>query len=444
MTDPKLVTRSGLDLAVPRRAFLVGAGSLALGACSSSPMAGFGAAKAETGTIPPTANGAPGPVASAEFAEWVGTFRSRALAKGISGATYDRVMRATVPDTTVYKSDKSQPEVQEPIWRYVDRRTGEYNVETGKKRVREYSALFDRIEEKYGVDRHLLCALWGLESSYGDLVIAPKYMRRVIPCLAALAWGEPRRRSYWEAELLNALVIVDRGWAQPDDMIGSWAGAMGHTQWMPEVWLNMGVDFDGDGRINPFGKPDDALAGTARYMVERGKYRRGEPWGQEVALPAKFDAGLADGKVQRTITQWAALGVRRSDGKAFLRPDMVARIWLPAGINGPALALGTNFYSVRSYNPSMKYALAICHLSDKIRGQGGFIHPWPVEERALSLSETQELQERLTALGFDTGGSDGRFGEKTQGAIQSWQKSIGMQPADGYPSDKVLARLRGG
>ena len=442
MTDTRGTT-SGFDFAFTRRAFLSGGASLALGACSASPMAGLGAAKAETGSIGQTGTG-PGPVASVEFTQWVGTFRHRALSKGISAATYDRVMQTTVPDTAVYKFDKSQPEVQEPIWRYIERRTGEYNVETGKKRLAEQSALFDRIDAKYGVDRSLLCALWGLESSYGDLAVAPKYMRRVIPCLAALAWGEPRRRSYWEAELLNALVIVDRGWAQPDDMIGSWAGAMGHTQWMPEVWLNMGVDFDGDGRINPFGRPDDALAGTARYMVERGRHRRGEPWGHEVALPAKFDTGLADGKTQKTIAQWAALGVRRADAKDFTRPDMTARLWLPAGAGGPALALGTNFYSVKSYNPSMKYALAICHLSDKIRGLGGFVHPWPVDERSLSLVETQELQERLTALGFDTGGADGRYGEKTQNAIQAWQKSIGMSPADGYPSDKVLARLRGG
>jgi len=443
MPTPPNKTEPPFDLAVPRRAFLVGVGSLALGACSASPMAGLGAAKAETGSITPTTDG-PGPVAATGFEEWVAGFRARALAKGISAATYDRVMKATVPDTAVYKFDKAQPEVQEPIWRYVERRTGEYNTETGRKRITEYDALWDRIEAKYGVDRYLLCALWGLESSFGDLVIAPKYMRRVIPSLSALAWGEPRRRSYWETELLNALVIVDRGWAQPDEMIGSWAGAMGHTQWMPEVWLHMGVDFDGDGRINPFGKPDDALAGTARYMVERGRYRRGEPWGHEVSLAAKFDTGLADNKIQKTLAQWAALGVRRADGKDFPRPDMVARIWLPAGANGPALALGTNFYAVRSYNPSLKYALAICYLSDKIRGQGAFLHPWPVEERSLSLVETQELQQRLTALGFDTGGSDGRFGEKTQGAIQAWQKSIGMQPADGYPSDKVLARLRGG
>ncbi len=420
-----------------RRSLLISAASVALGACSSSPMAGLVSARADTGeggerTAPP------------EFVRWTETFRPRALAKGVSPATWDRVMTGMIPDEAVFKFDKAQPEVQEPIWRYIDKRSNEYNVTTGKKRIVEHAALFDRVEARYGVDRWTLCALWGLESSFGDLVVSPKYNRKVLPCLAALAWGDARRRSYWEQELINGLIIVDRGWARPDDMIGSWAGAMGHTQWMPEVWLNMGVDFDGDGRVDPFGKPDDSLAGTARYLVERGRWQRGEPWGFEVSLDPKFDAGLADGKTQKTLSQWAAHGVRLADGGAMPASGTVARISLPAGMRGPAFALTRNFYAVKSYNPSFKYALAICHLGDKIRGAGDFVHPWPTDERLLTLSETQELQQRLTALGFDTGGSDGRFGEKTQGAIRDWQKSIGMNPADGYPSDKVLVRLRGG
>lgn len=420
--------------ALTRRGLVLGLASTGLTACASNPMGS--AVRAQPGD--------PGPQASEEFRDWVKTFRTRALGRGVSGATYDRVMNAVVPETSVYKSDKSQPEVQEPIWRYVEKRTNEYNVTTGKKRIVEYAALWDRIEAKYGVDRYTLCGLWGLESSFGDLVVSAKYMKPVLNCLAALAWGEPRRRSYWEAELLNALVIVDRGWAEPSEMIGSWAGAMGHTQWMPEVWLNMGVDFDGDGKINPFGKPDDALAGTARYLVERGKWRRGDHWGYEVILPPNFDAGLADLKTQRTLAQWSAQGVKRADGGAYVRLDSIARLWLPAGANGPCFALTQNFFAVKSYNPSTKYALAICHLGDKIRGEGTFVRPWPVQERLLTLSETQEMQERLTTLGFDTGGTDGRAGEKTQAAIQAWQKSVGMTPADGYPSDKVLERLRGG
>jgi lytic murein transglycosylase len=377
------------------------------------------------------------------FADWVRLFRPIAVSKGVSGATWDRVMGAIEPDASVYQHDKAQPEVQEPIWRYIDRRTSEWNVETGKKRIRDFATLWDRIERVYGVDRHLLCALWGLETSFGDLVVTPKYNRPVLPCLAALAWGDPRRRTYWEQELINALIIVDRGWSNPEEMIGSWAGAMGHTQWMPEVWLNMGVDFDGDGRVSPFGNPDDSFAGTARYLIERGKYRRGETWGYEIELAPQFDVSLADGRTRRTIRDWQRLGVIRVGGQPFPRADDVARISLPAGARGPAFALLQNFLAVKSYNPSFKYALAICHLADRIRGFGPFVRPWPTDERQLSLAETQELQERLTTLGYDTGGVDGRFGEKTQGAIQAWQKANGVAPADGYPSDRVLERLRG-
>src|SRR6185312_15275783 len=223
---------------------------------------------------------------SAGFDHWVSAFRPRALARGIRAETYDRVMAAVTPDTSVYEAVRAQPEFTEQMWQYINRRCSDWRVITGKERAREYAQVLARVEAEYGVDRHILLGLWGMESSFGDVITNPKYMRPIIPALAALAYGEPRRRRYWEAELLNALTIVERGWAQPKEMIGSWAGAMGHTQWMPEVWLHMGVDFDRDGRVNPFGKPDDAFAGTAHYLVSRGRYRRGEAWGCEVTIPS--------------------------------------------------------------------------------------------------------------------------------------------------------------
>lgn len=390
------------------------------------------------------AGGALAQVSDYSYSQWVQVFRPRALAKSVRGETYDRVMASVEPDTEVYKFDKAQPEVQEPIWRYLNRRVNEWRINTGRERVKQHADLFGRIEQTYGVDRYMLCALWGMESAYGDVITNTKWMRKVIPCLAALAWGDPRRRTYWEQELINALIIVDRGWARPEDMIGSWAGAMGHTQWMPEVWLNMGVDFDRDGRINPFGKPDDALAGTARYLLERGKFQRGQTWGYEVRLASGFNAGIADGKTVKSVGEWQKLGVTRASGDAFPRPDDKARLALPAGVKGPAFMFLQNLSALRSYNPSTKYALAIGHLADRIRGAGPFIQPWPTDEKPLSLEEAQELQTRLTQLGFDTGGTDGRVGEKTQAAVQAWQKSVGMTPADGFPSDKVLKRLRGG
>ncbi len=374
------------------------------------------------------------------FAQWVDGFRARAVARGISAATYSQVMNAVVPDTSVYALDRAQPEFQEVVWQYLNRRVSDWRIATGKVRAREHAGLLERIEREYGVDRYVMLGLWGMESAFGDVVENPKHMRPVLPALAALAWGDPRRRSYWEKELLNALVIIDRGWAAPKNMIGSWAGAMGHTQWMPEVWLNMGVDFNGDGRISPFGPPDDALAGTARYLQRRGQYRRGEFWGCEVRLPGKMSAQTGG---SRAVAGWSALGVVRADGKPLPASQMPARLWLPAP-GGPVLLITRNFDAVKSYNPANTYALAIVHLGDRIRGDGAFLQPFPGGERIPTVAEIQEIQRRLTAQGFDTGGTDGRVGRDTMLAIRAYQRKVGLQPADGYAGLKVLARLRQG
>lgn len=376
------------------------------------------------------------------FARWVAGFRSRAIKSGISEQTYDRVMGAVTPDTSVYAQFQSQPEFTELLWQYINRRCSGWRVMTGKERAKEYAGLLARVEKDYGVDRYLLLGFWGMESSFGDVVANPKYMRPVIPALAALAWGERRRRAYWEAELLNALTIVDRGWAQPSEMIGSWAGAMGHTQWMPEVWLHMGVDYDRDGRTSPFGKPDDSLAGTARFLVERGKYRRGEAWGCEVTLPPGRTR-LADNRTTRSYAKWQDLGVRRAEGAAFARPGDEVKLWLPVE-GGPAFLVGQNFRTVHSYNPSTSYTLALCHLGDLIRGDPPFRQQFPGGERAPTFEEVKEIQRRLNEQGFKTDGIDGRTGSDTIKAILAYQKKVGMEPADGYAGLKVLARLRQG
>jgi lytic murein transglycosylase len=376
------------------------------------------------------------------FDRWVEAFKPRALRRGISEATYDKVMRAVTPDTSVYEAFRAQPEFTEQVWQYLNRRCSDWRVITGKERAKENAALLARVEKEYGVDRYTLLGLWGMESSFGDVIVNPKYMRPVIPALAALAWGEPRRRAYWEAELLNALTIVDRGWAQAPEMIGSWAGAMGHTQWMPEVWLTMGVDFDRDGKISPFGKPDDSLAGTARYLVERGKYRPGESWGCEVALP-QAQTRLADNRTQRAYAKWRELGVARADGAAFARPGDQVKLWQPVA-GGPAFLVGQNFRAVYSYNPSTSYTLALVHLGDLIRGDPPFKQPFPGGERTPTLDEVKEIQRRLNDYGFKTDGIDGRTGADTVRAIVAFQKKAGMSPVDGYAGLKVLARLRQG
>jgi len=371
------------------------------------------------------------------FDQWRDGFRARALAKGISDATYTRVMGRIEPDMSVFRQMQKQPEFNEQIWQYINRRVSDWRIIAGKEALKQNEALFARIERDYGVERGTLLALWGVESAFGDPLVQQNHMRPVFPSLAALAWNEPRRRAYWETELINALRIVDRGWSTPEEMRGSWAGAMGHTQWMPEVWLNVGIDYDHDGRVSPFGRPDDALGSTARYLVNRGKYHRGEHWGYEVRAPGGSSSG------SRTYAAWAGAGVARADGQPFPQPNASAQMWVPVA-GGPSFLLGPNFYAVRSYNPSMNYALAICHLGDRILGAPPFIQPFPGSERTLTLAEVQEMQVRLTKAGFDTGGTDGRVGNDTMKAIRDYQSKMGLLPADGYGGLKVLARLRQG
>lgn len=375
--------------------------------------------------------------APAGFEKWREHFRARAHAKGISDATWTRVMGRIEPDMSVFKEMQNQPEFSEEIWQYINRRVSDWRIIAGKQALRKNEALFARIEQDYGVERGTLLALWGVESAYGDPRVQQNHMRPVFPSLAALAWNAPRRRAYWESELINALRIVDRGWSTPEEMRGSWAGAMGHTQWMPEVWLNVGIDYDHDGRVSPFGKPDDALGSTARYLVNRGKYQRGEHWGYEVR------ANGASSRGRRSYAAWTNAGVSRADGEPFPQPNASAQLWTPVP-DGPSFLLGPNFYSVRSYNPSMNYALAICHLGDRILGGPPFIQPFPGSERALTLAEVQEMQVRLTKAGFDTGGTDGRVGNDTMQAVKDYQTRMGLSPADGYGGLKVLARLRQG
>ena len=401
-----------------RRAFLTSA----LGTLAASVLGGAALAQSSRLTFP----------------QWVERFRPRARARGVSEATYNRVMGATKPDTAVYALQRSQPEFREPLWQYVNRRVSDWRVMTGKARAVEHAALIERIETQYGVDRYLMLGLWGMESAFGDVVVSPKYMRPVIPALAALAWGEPRRRAYWEQELLNALVIIERGWANESEMVGSWAGAMGHTQWMPEVWLNMGADGNGDGRISPFGSPDDAFAGTAQYLIKRGGYRRDEGWGYEVRLPGKARPGG-----MRTIAAWQKLGVTRANGQPFPRPEEQARVWQPVS-GGPVFLVTQNFRAVRSYNPADSYALATVHLADRIRGEGAFVQQFPGGERIPTLEEVKELQGLLAAQGFNPGGADGRIGPETVAAVRAYQAKVRMKPVDGYVGLKVLARLRQG
>ena len=371
------------------------------------------------------------------FERWVGAFRAKALARGITEETYARVMVGLTPDMSVLTAIRNQAEFNQQLWQYLNRACSEWKITAGREKARQYAPLLARIEKDFGVEPAFMLGVWGIESAFSDPVVEKNHMRPVIPSLAALAFAEPRRRRYWEQELINALQIVQRGWSTPAEMVGSWAGAMGATQWMPEVWLHVGIDYDGDGKISPFGPPDDALGATARYFVERGGYQRGEHWGYEVRAPGKAAGG------SRSYAEWEKRGVTRADGQAFSQPAVHARLWVPVP-GGPAFLLGRNFYAAKSYNPSMNYALALVHLGDLCAGGAPFVQKFPGSEPAPTQDEIVEIQTRLTALGYDTGGADGRIGNSTTLAVRDFQRKVGIAPADGYPGVRLLDRLRRG
>ncbi|MGB6537769.1 MAG: lytic murein transglycosylase [Xanthobacteraceae bacterium] len=372
------------------------------------------------------------------FKEWVAAFRAKAAARGIAAATYARVMDGIQPDMTGLEAIRNQPEFHVQLWQYLNRVTSDWKIARGKEQAKKYAPLLARIERDFGVEPAFMLGVWGIESAFGDPVVARNHMRPVIPSLATLAWAEPRRRAYWEGELINALEIVQRSWSRPQDMVGSWAGAMGHTQWMPEVWLHMGIDYNHDGRISPFGPPDDALGTTARFFAERGHYRRSEPWGFEVRMPQRLARGGA-----RPYAAWQKLGVRRADGEPYPQPSATARPWLPVP-GGPAFLLGQNFFAAKAYNPSGNYALGLCHLGDRCVGGTPFVQKFPGSKRGPTLAEIEEIQRRLTALGYDTGTTDGRVGAQTTLAVAAYQRKIGLHPPDGYAGVGLLARLRQG
>ncbi len=367
--------------------------------------------------------------------QWIDRFRSRAHAAGISDATFDRAFRGLRYNRDVIDKDRNQSEFVKPIWEYLDRAVSDKRIENGRAALRQHRRLLDRIEATYGVEREVVVAVWGLESSYGD----NRGDIPVIEALATLAY-DGRRGRFFEGQLIDALKIIQSGDIAPRNFTGSWAGAMGHTQFIPSSYLAFAVDFDRDGRRDIWSDdPADALASTAAYLARSG-WVTGRPWGVEVALPQGFDYSRTGDKVQRPVSDWQALGVRLADGRAL--PDHGAgSLLLPAGARGAAFLIFHNFHAIERYNAADAYVIAIGHLSDRLRGGPPIRADWPRGDRALTFAERQELQERLTREGHDTGGADGKIGPKTLAALRAYQRRIGMVP-DGYPSLEVLRHLR--
>ena len=370
----------------------------------------------------------------ASFADWRRALRSEAIAAGIDAALFDRVFAGVTPDPAVLKADSSQPEFTRPVWEYLDGAVSSSRIGRGRVLLAQHNAVLQRIERQYGVEAPILVAIWGLESNFGSNIGS----HSVIRSLATLAY-DGRRQGFWRVQLLAALQILQNGDVPSERMIGSWAGAMGQTQFMPTTYNQHAVDFDGDGKRDLWGSSTDALASAAHYLQASG-WQRGQPWGFEVRLPNGFDYSLADPDQRRTLAEWAELGVRPlapTGAAASAR----ASLQLPAGHKGPAFLLLDNFRSILQYNNSTSYALAIGLLADNLLRPSEIQGQWPRGERQLGRSERVELQERLAQAGFDPGPADGIIGANTRKAIRALQLQLNW-PADGYPNTELLQQLR--
>ena len=402
-------------------------------AAPSSPSAAANASEAGAAKAEETVEVAQ--VVYSDFPSWRRAFRARAAAAGISGATFDRAFAGVAINERVLELDGRQPEFTRPIWEYLDSAVSSSRIDNGREAMALNNAALDRIEAAYGVEKEVVVAVWGLESAYGfNYGSIP-----VVESLATLAY-EGRRRAFAEEQLIEALKIIQSGDVSPERMVGSWAGAMGHTQFIPTSYQAYAVDFTGDGRRDVWAEdPSDALASTANYLSRFG-WEAGAPWGVEIRLPAAFDYALADQSIRRPVANWRALGVTTIAGGAV--PDHgEAAILLPAGARGPAFAVYKNFRVIKRYNNATSYAMAVGHLADRLRGDGPFAADWPRGDRPLSRTEKKEMQALLTRLGFDTGGVDGIIGPNSRKAIRGFQSSRGLIP-DGYESAAFLAALR--
>ncbi len=375
------------------------------------------------------------PARPATFEEWVADFRVEALAAGISAATFDAAFAGLTPNPQVIENDNFQPEFSRPVWEYLDNAISDARVSGGQQRLQQHASLLSSVERQYGVDPRIIVAIWGLESGYGGNVGSFD----VIRSLATLAYQGRRSQAFREF-LLQALQILDRGDISRSRMVGSWAGAMGQTQFMPGSYLNYAIDFDNDGRRDLWDSLADVFGSTGNYLAN-ADWRPGETWGTEVVLPAGFDYRETGLEVRRSTAQWDAAGIRSASGGPLPATSGQASVIIPAGHRGPAFLVYDNFRSILRYNNATSYALAVSLLSDRFAGGGRLVAAWPRDQQQLSRQDRIDLQTLLTARGYDTQGIDGIIGPNSRQAVRAFQEEIGAPP-DGYPTMELLNQLR--
>jgi lytic murein transglycosylase len=374
--------------------------------------------------------------AAANFRSCLEGLWPQASRRGVSRAVFDAQTAGLTPDLRIMDLLDGQPEFTKSFWDYLDLLVSDARIETGRAILAQHRVTFDAVEKSYGVDRHIIAAIWGVESNYGTQIGE----RSVIRSTATLACVG-RRQDYFREELLSALEILARGDVRPEHLKGSWAGAFGPTQFMPTSFKRFAVDFDGDGRRDVVDSIPDLVASTANNLKKDG-WTSGQTWGYEVVVPQGFNYLMADRGKQLTVAQWEQLGLKRPDGKPFPRPADRAYLLVPAGAAGPGFLMLNNFRAIMKYNPAEAYALAIGHLADRMRGGGAIVQAWPRHERVLSRPERYELQQHLARHGYDVGEPDGRLGAKTRAALRDFQHAAGLTP-DGFASGTILAHLRG-
>ncbi|MCA0406197.1 MAG: lytic murein transglycosylase [Proteobacteria bacterium] len=373
--------------------------------------------------------------ARADFGSCVSSLRSAAIAQGISASTFDRTMSGVEPDMKILELMNNQPEFKTPVWDYLATLVDDQKVAEGRAMLSRHASTLARIEQAYGVDRHAVVAVWGVESDFGALVKGGRFLPQALSTVACLG---SRRRDFFKGEFMATMKIIERGDLEPEKLRGSWAGAFGHTQFMPTTYLRLAVDFDGDGRRDLVDSIPDALASTANYLKKSG-WITGARWGYEVSIPDGYSGPSGRGAKQ-SIGFWSAKGITKVDGSALSElPN--AGLLLPAGRNGPAFLVTKNFDAAYAYNAAESYALAISVLSDRLRGRPGVQGDWPTDDRGLSRAERKELQERLIRRGYDVGKPDGAIGAMTRAAIKDVEAKLGL-PQTGRPGGKVFDALK--
>ena len=378
-------------------------------------------------------------MSTSSFQGCLANLRSQAIASGVSGSTYDRYTQNLSPDYSVIDKLNYQPEFSTPIWDYLSGLVDNERVQAGQQKLAQHRVVLNRVEQTYGVPAETVVAVWGVESNYGD--ISGKY-----PLLQALGTlsCEGRRQSYFRGEFFATMRILQRGDLTQDQLYGSWAGAFGHTQFMPSTYERLAVDFDGDGRRDLVSSTTDALASTANFLKRAG-WQTGMPWGFEVKIPQGVSIAGESRRNKRSLNSWIAQGVTRTDGTALIQGNLSgstpAGLITPAGATGPAFLVFKNFDAIYSYNAAESYGLAIAHLSDRLRGGTPFLTAWPTDDAGTSRAERREIQQFLIQRGYDIGAIDGLIGDKSRQAIQQEQTRLGLKPT-GRAGQQILRAFR--